>query len=81
MNHDMLREFRDAIPFVPFSIRMADGRAFRVPHRDFFSISPTSRTAIVFLKTGGLSMLNTTLIAEIEPDKVDQPADAPSADA
>ena len=81
MNHDMLREFRDAVPFVPFSIRMADGRTFRVPHRDFFSISPTSRTAVVFLKTGGLSMLNTTLIAEIERDQVDQPIVAPSADA
>ena len=81
MNHDILRQFRDAVPFVPFSIRMADGRTFRVPHRDFFSISPTSRTAVVHLKTGGLSMLNTTLIAEVEPDKVDQPSNSPSADA
>jgi len=81
MNHDILREFRDAIPFTPFVLRMTDGRTFRVPHRDFFSISPISRTVVVHLQTGGLSVLNTMLIAEIEPDKVQHPTSSPSADA
>ena len=35
-------------PFRPFTIRMADGRAFEVGHRDFVALSQSGRTVIVF---------------------------------
>ena len=82
MNHDVLREFRDAVPFIPFRIRVADGRTFHVPHRDYLSISPTSRTVIVHKKAGGFHTLNSMLITEIDPDKaVEDIQPAPSVDA
>jgi hypothetical protein len=33
---------------VPFSIRMADGREYRMPHSDYISLSPTGTTAVVY---------------------------------
>jgi hypothetical protein len=33
---------------VPFSIRMADGREYAVPHGDYISLSPTGTTAVVY---------------------------------
>lgn len=74
MNHDTLREYRDAVPFVPFTIRIADGRAFRVPHRDYLSISPSSHTVIVHKLAGGHHVLNSLLISDIEPDAVTEPS-------
>ena len=81
MSPEILRKFHHASPFVPFLLRTADRRTFHVPHEDYFSVSPTGRVAIVFLQTGGHATLDTTTISEIEPEKVDQPTNSPSADA
>jgi hypothetical protein len=35
-----IREFKRAVPFKPFQIRMASGESFEVPHPDFIFISP-----------------------------------------
>jgi hypothetical protein len=32
----------------PFSLRMADGREYRVPHRDYISVSPKGTFVVVF---------------------------------
>lgn len=74
MNHNTLNGFREVIPFVPFVIRMADGRSFRVPHRDVISVSPTSRTVVVHNQSGGLNVLNSLLITDIELDAVNEPS-------
>lgn len=39
MTLDQMRSVRDAIPFRPFTIQLADGRSFRIQHRDFLSVS------------------------------------------
>ncbi|MGL4553696.1 MAG: hypothetical protein ACRC33_21240 [Gemmataceae bacterium] len=44
MTVDQLRATRDAVPFRPFLIHLTDGRAYRIPHRDYLSISPSGRT-------------------------------------
>jgi hypothetical protein len=33
---------------VPFTLRMADGREYRVPHRDYISLSPKGTFATVY---------------------------------
>ena len=33
---------------VPFVVRMADGKEYQVPHRDYISISPKGSYAIVY---------------------------------
>jgi hypothetical protein len=43
-----VRELIHANPFVPFSVRLADGRTIPVIHSDFVSSSPTGRVLHVF---------------------------------
>lgn len=55
-------------PFQPFTIRMADGRAFDVRHRDFVSRSPSGRTVIVHHENENYSALDLLLMSELEID-------------
>src|SRR5436190_21908584 len=48
MTIEQLRAAREANPFRPFTIDLADGRSLPVPHRDYLSMSPGGRTAIVY---------------------------------
>ena len=45
MSPETLRELIAARPFVPFTLRLADGRSYDVPHPEFISISRSGRTA------------------------------------
>ena len=53
-------------PFRPFTIRMADGRAFEVTHRDFVALSQSGRTVIVFQPDESYSVLDLLLMSELE---------------
>jgi len=53
-------------PFKPFTIRMADGRAFEVAHPDFVALSPTGRTVIVFQPDDSYSVLDLLLMSELQ---------------
>ena len=70
MTAEQLRNARDAVPFRPFSIRMADGRAFRVIHRDYISISPSGRTVVVYLNDEAFNVLDLLLMTELSVDPV-----------
>lgn len=62
-------QFRSALhqqPFRPFTIHMADGRAFDVAHRDFVALSQSGRTCIVFLPDESYSVLDLLLMSELE---------------
>jgi hypothetical protein len=52
-------------PFRPFTIRMADGRAFEVTHRDFVAMSPTGRTVIVYQDNENFSVLDLLLMSDL----------------
>jgi hypothetical protein len=73
MTADDLRDAREAVPFQPFTIRLPDGRFFRIHHRDYLSLSPDGRTAIVFKDAGGHHVLDLNLIHELEVEPL--PAD------
>jgi hypothetical protein len=64
MTSQQLRGIRDANPFQPFIIHMTNGRKFRVPHRDFVSISPTGRTVMIY-KDDAFSILDMLLVTEV----------------
>jgi hypothetical protein len=66
MTADQLRAMRDANPFRPFIIHLADGRAFAIPHRDFVSQSPGGRTIIVYGSDESFSVLDLFLVTELE---------------
>lgn len=62
------RAAHKAVPFQPFTVRMADGRSFHVPHADFMFMSPTGRTVIIVDQNQGedFSILDLLLMTEIE---------------
>ena len=66
MRADDIRKVQDEVPFRPFSLVLADGRAFRVPHPDFLSISPKGAALSLWAEDGTIgSYFDTSLVAEI----------------
>ena len=53
-------------PFQAFVLRLADGRAVRVPHQDFISVHPTGRTVIVYGQNEDLEILDVMLITGLQ---------------
>jgi hypothetical protein len=78
MTAERLRATRDAVPFHPFTIRLADGRSFRIHHRDSVSISPGGRTRIVYQAGEAFSILDTLLVTELS---VEGPTPSPGRPA
>lgn len=71
------QQFQDAMrqaPFKPFTIHMADGRVFHVSHPDFVARSPTGQTVIVYGMDGRYSVLDLSLMSELEVHAVDERA-------
>ena len=67
MTSEDVRRFCKAQPFVPFVIRLIDGRTFTIPHRDFvWTLDKSLRAVGVSLKEGEEMAINTTLILSIE---------------
>ncbi len=66
MTTEQFRATLHQSPFRPFTIRMADGRAFEVTHRDFVALSKTGRTVIVFQEDENYSILDLLLMSEIQ---------------
>lgn len=67
MTIEHLRATREANPFVPFTIHLADGRSLHVPHRDYLSMSPAGRTVIVY-HGDAFSTLDLLLVTEVTMD-------------
>jgi hypothetical protein len=60
-----IRRLHEAVPFHPFSLVLADGRAFRAPHHDFLSLAPKGTAIVLWAEDGGVgSYLDSALIAE-----------------
>lgn len=66
MTAEQLRAMREANPFRPFTIHLADGRSLVVPHRDFVSQSPGGRTIIVYRSEEAFSVVDLYSVTELE---------------
>jgi len=66
MTIEQLNNAKNATPFRPFTIRLADGRSFLVRHPDFLSRSPSGRTIIVHGDNDSYSVLDLLLVTELE---------------
>jgi hypothetical protein len=75
MTAEQLRAVREANPFRPFTIHLADGRTLPVPHRDFVSQSPSGRTIIVYQPDEAFNIVELYLVTDLE---VQAPADSES---
>ena len=65
---EQLRATVKAQPFVPFTVRLADGRKYDIDHPDFIASHPQGRTIIVFKpgNNGDLEILDLLLVVGIE---------------
>ncbi len=61
--------FRDAVPFMPFDMRIADGRLIRIPHPDYVMVSPTGHYVMSYLPTGGFVNIDISLVVDIAPHR------------
>ncbi len=66
MRKEALTKAAHRNPFQPFVLRLADGRAVRVPHQDFISMHPTGRTVIVYGQNEDLEILDVMLITGLQ---------------
>jgi hypothetical protein len=66
MTIERVRAFHRAVPFQPFTIRVADGRSFHVPHPEFMSMSPSGRTIHVEYGNDEFSVIDLLLVTEIQ---------------
>lgn len=67
MTIEQLRKVHNANPFRPFTLHLADGRSFLIPHRDFLSHSPVGRTVIVYGEgNDDFNILDVLLVTEVE---------------
>ena len=66
MTAEQLKVMREANPFHPFTIHLADGRSLAVPHRDFVAQSPSGRTIIVYRPDDTYSVVDLYLVTELE---------------
>ena len=58
---------------IPFTLRMADGREYPVPHRDYLSLPPKASYVIVFDDQGHFTVLPLLTMTGLEsklPDAV-----------
>ena len=69
MTSEQLRATRESHPFRPFTIHLADGRSYRVPHRDYVSMSPSGRTVIVYQNDEAFSILDRLLVTELAEER------------
>jgi hypothetical protein len=74
MTVEQLRTAREASPFRPFTIHLADGRHLRVPHRDYVSMSPGGRTVIVYQAGEAFSILDLLLVTELAFEDTQSPS-------
>ena len=68
MTLEQIRFAREAVPFIPFTVFLADGRFHRIPHRDFLSFSPSGRMVLVYHPEDAWSVLDTLLVTELRFD-------------
>ena len=73
MTVEQLKNVQHAQPFRPFTIHMADGRAFYVKHPDFMSRSPSGRTVIVHGDDDSWSVLDMLVVTELDVHASDKP--------
>ena len=68
---EQLRATVKAQPFVPFTLRLVDGRSYEVEHPDFIASHPQGRTIIVFKpgEGGDFEIIDLLLVVGIEGHK------------
>ena len=65
MSIKTLRELRDAAPFKPFDISLADGRSLTVATADHLFFFPNSTEFMVVLAAGGFRIVSSAQVVSV----------------
>lgn len=66
MTSTQLRNFYDAAPFQPFTIRWPDGRALPVKSKEFIWITPNGRIVVVANADDSVNVIDMLMITDLE---------------
>ena len=73
MNTDTIREQVRRQPFVPFMLRLNDGRVFHIPHPEYIAVSKRE-VYVIDATTERGTFLEPVLIASLEPTDKPNPS-------
>jgi hypothetical protein len=73
MNIEKIREVLNRNPFLPFSIRMADGRDITIHHPDFVALEPSGTELIAYLPDNSFKIIDLSLVTSIDVFKPKKP--------
>ncbi len=65
----IMEQFREVLtkqPFQPFIIYLADGRWIPVMAREFVSLAPSGRTAVVYQPDDSMNIIDMLLVTSLE---------------
>lgn len=66
MISDALKEFAARRPFVPFTIHMADGRAFEIRHPEAVIVAPGGSTAVAYIDDDAIRIIQLVMATAVE---------------
>jgi hypothetical protein len=70
-----IRKLTEAVPFVPFTIHLADGGQLRVPTVDHVAVPPAGGRVFVFGDDDRYDVLSPLLISRITVDRQPAPSE------
>ncbi len=65
MTIEQLRAVHHERPFHPFTIHLADGRSYDVPHPDFLSFAPSGRMVFVSRPDDSVGIVDVLLVTDL----------------
>ena len=65
MTAEQVFRFQNAAPFKPFEILLADGRAIKIEHPDFISVSEEEQLVIVYELPEGIEIIDLLLVISL----------------
>ena len=65
MRADKIREAKQAQPFKPFVMHLADGREFSVNHPDFLFVGPVARIIILEDLDGRIEIIDPMMVTSL----------------
>lgn len=66
MTSDRLKQVHSDRPFLPFIVRLADGRRLPVRHPEMLAMSPTGRTVVLITPDDAVHHLDVLMITDLE---------------
>jgi hypothetical protein len=66
MTIESIREATNAVPFRPFTLRLAGGPRIKVQHPDYIALGPKGRTVFVYGDDESFKVVDVMLVTELE---------------